>query len=552
MSTSPEPAETDTFRLARIEARLTRLENQFGLAPSAPATVSASSETRRAPPIEPNRLTDEALEFEVGQNWFARVGIIILILGAGFTLSLPYAGVPAVVPALVGWVAAAGLFLADRIWREPLATMAGQLRGAAMALGFLATLRLYFFSAQPALAADTVPGLAFLAVVVAANGILAWRDGSPWLAALAILIGCSATVAAGSAGFALASLLALCAFTIGASRRGQWPALVMTVTPVLHLTYLIWALNDPCLGRSAHFLDSPLLAPATVLVSVLLLAQGPLWRQNPGEEDGFSNVSALLNCGFGYGVFWAHTLAAYAAWFVAAQTVASLVFLALAAAFWVRGRSRVATFFYAMTGYLALTMAIVKGAGVPGVFVWLSIQSVVVVATAIWFRSRFIVVANFFIYAAIVLAYVFATDRESGISLGFGIVALLSARILHWQKDRLELRTEFMRNAYLASAFLVFPYALYHLVPGRFVGVAWITLALFYYALSRLIRSQKFRWMGHATLLLTTLYLVVIGTSQFEPLYRVVSFLVLGTVLLLVSWSFARRRRPTAKAAGPD
>jgi len=40
------------------------------------------------------------------------------------------------------------------------------------------------------------------------------------------------------------------------------------------------------------------------------------------------------------------------------------------------------------------------------VFVWLSVQSVVVVATAIWFRSRLIVVANFAIFLAIVLGYV--------------------------------------------------------------------------------------------------------------------------------------------------
>lgn len=99
-----------------------------------------------------------------------------------------------------------------------------------------------------------------------------------------------------------------------------------------------------------------------------------------------------------------------------------------------------------------------------------------------------------------------------------------------------------MRNAYLFAAFVVFPYALYHLAPGRYVGLAWVGLALFYYTLNLIVRNQKFRWMGHATLLLTTVYIAVVGTSRFGPVLRGFSFLALGTVMLLVSFAFSRMR----------
>ncbi len=49
--------------------------------------------------------------------------------------------------------------------------------------------------------------------------------------------------------------------------------------------------------------------------------------------------------------------------------------------------------------------------------------------------------------------------------------------------------------------------------------------------------------MGHITLLFTTLYLVIVGTSRFEPVYRVLSFLALGTVLLIVSLVFTRLKK---------
>jgi hypothetical protein len=224
-----------------------------------------------------------------------------------------------------------------------------------------------------------------------------------------------------------------------------------------------------------------------------------------------------------------------------------LVHLGLAAAFWQGEHGRITTFCHAMTGYLALSAAIVKFQPTPEVFIWLSGQSLVVVATALWFRSRLIVVANFFIYAAIVLAYMQVAREESGISVGFGVVALLTARVLNWQKERLELRTEFMRNAYLASAFVVFPYALHHLVPQAYVSVSWVGVAVIYYLLNLIVRNPKYRWMGHLTLLLTVGYVIVAGVTRLPPAFRIASFLVLGSALLAVSLIFTRvrtRRKP--------
>jgi hypothetical protein len=169
------------------------------------------------------------------------------------------------------------------------------------------------------------------------------------------------------------------------------------------------------------------------------------------------------------------------------------------------------------------------------------------VTTAIWFRSRFIIVANFLIYLAVVTCYMVLVQKETGISLVFGLVALTSSRILKWQKDRLELKTEMMRNAYLASAFVVFPYSLYHLVPRAYVTVAWVGVAVAYYLMNLVVRSPKYRWMGHLTLLLTALYVIVVGIFQLAPAYRIGSFLVLGTVLLAVSLIFTQvraRKRP--------
>jgi hypothetical protein len=69
-----------------------------------------------------------------------------------------------------------------------------------------------------------------------------------------------------------------------------------------------------------------------------------------------------------------------------------------------------------------------------------------------------------------------------------------------------------------------------------------------------IVRNPKYRWMGHLTLLMTVLYVIVVGITQLSPSYRIASFLVLGTVLMAVSLVFtqvrARQKRAKADKSG--
>jgi hypothetical protein len=558
---APHPSDdVSASRLAALERRLARLEAHLGLETGLPAeekspaagipapAESAAPVSFPTPVAAATAATADDLEFQVGQNAFARIGIVVLALGAGFTLSLPLPGLPAIGPALIGYALAAGFLLLARFRRDALASLAGEFSGVAMLLLFFATLRLHFFSSRPTLDFHTVGGQSVLVLALAANVGIAWRPRNAWLLGLALVIGGLGPLAVGTPDFVLPGLVLLAAVAVALSIRGHWPGLWLAAIPLVPVTALLWALNDPLLGHPFQWVAIPPAAPYFALASTAILATWPLWHRREAAAGAVNlpDAAALLNCALGFGLFLLLTLLGPVGGFVPAQLAAAAVLLALAAALRGRGVGEIPPFAYAMTGNLALSLAIVRFSAMPAVFVWLSVQSLLVVAVAVWLRSRFIVVGNFFIYVFIVLAYAVLADRETGISVGFGLVALASARILHWQKDRLVLKTEVMRNAYLAGAFVVFPYALYHLVPVRQVGLAWVGLALFYYAMNLIVRSPKFRWMGHATLLLATVYLLMVGTREFEPVYRVLSFLVLGTVLLVVSLVFTRLRRPRA------
>lgn len=543
--TPPSAPESTTTadRLAQLEARLARLEHYVaahGVGLPVDETGAACSTSTPGPGAGPEQRPDD-FEFEVGQNWFARIGILALAAGGGFLLTLPHPNLPPAAPTVVGWVVAAALLFLARVQATWLTLVSSYLRAAGMALLYCATLRLLFFGSQHALATDSWLGRGLLLAAVALNIALALRCRSPWLTGLALSTGAVTAVAIGGL-FGLTVLVLIAGTSVAISTRQRWPAVMLTGMVLTFVAYLTWAVLA---SRGVHgqlLIREPAVAPALLVLICFVFGAAPLLRHSDESAGTIPDFCAFINCLLGYGVFLLHTAAAFKPVFAPAHAAASVLFLGLAVVYRKRHHSHLSTFYYAMTGYGALSMAIIKLSAMPDVFVWLSLQSVLVVATAIWFGSRFIVVANFLIYAAVVAAYILVKHDETGISVGFGIVALVSARLLNWQQHRLELKTELMRNAYLLSAFFVFPYALYHLVPGRYLAVAWVALALGYYSLNLIVRSPKYRWMGHATLTMTTIYVVIVASSRLDPIYRVLSFLALGTALLVVSFGFTRAR----------
>lgn len=543
-----DPALAETLRT--LEARLARLEAHLDLAPPDPAPHSADEAAAHRDAADPDTATppdaEQDLEFMVGQNWLASVGILVLTCGVGLALLLPLAGLPPFVPSLAGGVVALVLVALAFRWHATFELVAGYFRGAGMALFYCSVLRLYFFGAEHVLSTDRLAGQLLLVVVVAVNVAVALHRRSSWLLALALLTGFVSVVAIGGPWVVFSGITLLLAIGAWAVLAHGWAWLPLFVIPAGYLAHTLWLINRPWQGRSVELVARPAAGVFFVLAYVLINAVAPLLRRDRAGEDVPTVVAMLLNCGAGYLLFFLATMGAAPGVFGPAHLTAAVVFLGLAIGFRQGDGSQVATFVFAMTGYLALSAALARLIPIPTLFIWLSAQSLLVVATALWFRSKLIVVGNFFIYLGILLAYTVVDKSETGISLVFGIVALLTARILRWQQERLELRTEMMRNAYLASAFLIFPYALYHLVRSAFVPVSWVGIAVAYYLMNLVVRSPKYRWMGHLTLLLTAMYMIMVGIFQLAPGYRIASFLLLGTVLLIVSLVFtlvrARRR----------
>ncbi|MFZ0391501.1 MAG: hypothetical protein WAN36_13665 [Calditrichia bacterium] len=524
--------------LKSLEARISRIEAHLKLQP---AQVKEEEGVELKLPSFSSLSSGDSLEFHIGQFWFAKVGIVVLAFGLVFLLTFPYQNLPVFFPSLIGYFITAGLFIFGHLWKESFVLVSRYLVGSALLLLYFSTLRLHYFSAEQTVSLHSLE-IALLIGAVIIQFVVSLRRKSIYLSTMSLAAGYLTAVLAGNAYviFVLNTILAFLVVFI--TLKYQWMPFFITGIIFTYLVHLIWAINNPVLGNQLHLVSSHPWNLLFLMIYNIIFAGGILFRNKEIPENNPMIAAAFFNCLGAYGLFLVLTVSKFRQDLGLLHLLISAVFILMAIIFWVREHSKYSTFFYAMFGYSALSVAIIAQFASPDFYIWLCWQSLLVIVTAIWFRSKIIVVANFIIYLLIFISYLIIAGRVSIVSLSFGIVALLSARIMNWKKHRLDLKTELMRNAFLATAFFIIPYSLYHAVPSRMVILAWAAVALTYYLISILLNNKKYRWMALFTMLLTAAYLLVIGVARLEPMFRIISLLAVGILLLIISLLYTKYR----------
>jgi uncharacterized membrane protein len=523
--------------LKNIDARVSKIESNLGDQTPSDKSVELEKIEKQIEKI-PDK---EGLEERIGQFWFPKIGIVVLIIGFAFFLTLPLKDLPLLLPSLMGYFFSAVLFGIAKFWKQTFSQLSGYLISGGFVLLYLTTMRLYYFSFEKTI--DNFPIIILLLLLVTAvTFITAVRRKSINFASLGITFGFATAILSNYSYFIFALISVLSLIIVLFYLKYRWNFLFFYGMFLAYLTHLIWFTNNPLLGNTLQTLSEPKLNLFFILIYVIIFSSAYLFLRTEEQEDFVSASGAMFNSGWGYGLFILITLLTTPAAISLYQFIAALVFIIIAVIYWVKLNNKYSTFFYAMFGYVALSAAIIGQFEKPDYFIWLCWQSLLVVSTAVWFRSKFIIVANFIIYLMMFFAYLIVADSAGGISLSFGIVALISARILNWKKDQLELTTEQMRNAYLLSAFFIIPYALYQMFPSGYVSLTWIVVAIIYYVLSILLTNKKYRWMALATYLLTVIYVIILSLTSAETVYKIISFLVLGATLIIISLVYTKNK----------
>lgn len=538
----------------RLEARIARIEAYLHLATLSDAEIKAwrhGMEAKISASQESPEAREAALELKIGEFWLARVGIIALLIGTAFFISYPIPILPPLLHCLIGYLAVAGLFGVSRFWRTAYPYLSRILFGGGLILLYYATLRLHFFSGQPILSSTTI-ALAVLIAVVGFHFFAAARRRSEFLTGIAVLLGYTTALVSDTTHFALPMVAVTSAVAIYFLMKYNYHTVGILSVVLTYFAHLLWLLNNPVLGHPIQAVAEHQNNLVYLFIYAAVFAAPNLIRKEDSFPESTKILLPLLNgVGF-YGMAFLVTLTFFEKQLATLNFVLSVFSLLLAIAFWVFRNSRFSTSFYACFGYVALSVAIFAKFAAPQYFIWLGWQSLLVISTAIWFRSKIVVVANTIIYLGIFLGYLGSAPSTGAVNVSYAVVALLSARLLNWKKERLTIKTELMRNAYLASAFVVIPYGLYHAVPKSYVSLSWLGAAVFYFIMSLILRNKKYRWMAILTIFLSVIYVFAIDMARLEAGYRIVSFLALGMVLLVISLLYARSHKKAPQSSGEN
>jgi hypothetical protein len=544
-----ELAETAAL-LHRLEARVARLEARLGLDPEGAVTLKDEGEgvIRITETAVPQTEAGMSWESRIGEFWLAQVGTIVLFLGLAFLISYPFASFPPLSASFLGYLAVAGFFGLARYWKKNFLYLSRILFGGAMVLAYFATLRLHFFNTHPLIAEKAI-GLAALVVVLTWDLYLAIKRKSQILAGIALSLCYLTSLFSGTTHFALTMIVAAVAISVFLLILYNWHSLALVSLVMAFITHLLWLFNSPVLGNPIHAIAEHHGNIAYLAVYGLLFGVANVFRKKESYSSFFDVAFAILN---GFAIFFIGALNVLFFF----RTQLSLLALITAVFFMTaaiinRGHDKknYAISIYACFCFIALSVAIFAQFHSPDYFVWLGWQSLLVIITAIWFRSRIIVIANIAIYLAIYLAYLRLAPSYDLVNLSYAVSALLSARILNWKKERLTLKTDLIRNLYLTCAFIIILYGLKHAIPANYVSLSWLGAGLFYFAISALLSNIKYRWMAILTIFATVVHVFAIDLSRINPGFRIILFLAVGMVLVLLSLFYARYRRNLVKQA---
>jgi hypothetical protein len=524
--------------IKNLEARVSKLEkNQEAI------QVFSSDEKAPRDYDQIQEKKDEvSLEFRIGQYWLAQVGAIVLLIGTAFFISYPLPGFPPLIAIIFGYSAVSGLLILSLSWRKTYKYLSQILFGGSLVLLYFATLRLHFISEHPVLRQKSL-GLILLVIVLFIDLFLSIRKKSEVLAAIILVLFYITSLFGDTAPITFSLIIITSAISAYLLLSYNWRMLAAMSVILAYAGHLVWLFNNPLIGRPFQARSSPdgnwiyLIAYGTVFAIAAVI------QEKKQTNVVFDTLFSVFNGSGFFVIGLVNVLNYYRIEENLFGFLTAIFFISLALLTRKIVTKANSASIYACFGFIALTISIFAQFSSPDYFIWLGWQSLLVIVIAIWFRSRIIVLANISIYSGIYLWYLLTVPSNNLVNLSYAIAALLSARILNWKKTRLELKTDLIRNLYLASAFIIVLYGLEHAVPDKFVSLSWLGASFLYFAISLILKNKKYRWMAILTIFAAVIHVFVIDLSRFGPGFRVILFVVVGIMLVLFSLAYAWYRR---------
>ena len=529
--------ETVLEQLNILEKRISRLEKISAL-PYASLTSQQHEDLTEDKPktgIEPR-----GIEYTLGEYGMAWLGNIVLLFGIIFLLQFLKSQGFALLSSVFGFAAVAGVYYTSRLISKSFPYMSNLFNYNGHILLFIVVLRLHFTASDP-LIPDKFIGLFLLVAVIIRLLYLAYRNKSQVLTSIVILLMVITAILGNSAPFMLSLMVIIAAFSVYFVHKYSWWKLLMLSVFFVYSTFLLWILNNPFITHSIKAVESLQYGYIYLFACAFIYSMLALLPNREKDEGQMLNVSIILNgLGFSF-IIGMIVLKFFKDNYYFPLCLISAFGIAYSALLQSKGQWKISAALYALYGFALLSITLSGIYKFPIAFQLLAFQSLLVLSMSLWFRSRFIVLMNVVMFIGLLIAY-FIFPKPSGmIDFSFALIALISARVINWQRDRLEIKTEWMRNIYLISGFIMTLVSLYRAVPFQYVTLSWSLAAGTFFILSLLLRNMKYRWLAISAMIVTVVYFFMFDLRHVSIGYRIVALLFLALISLSFSTYYSKR-----------
>jgi hypothetical protein len=531
-------------RLRSLEDRISHLESLYAgndstrslfreqKEPAGKNSESASDDTEE----------ENLLESQIGRFGLSWMGIIVLLFGIVFFTEYLMSNGRGFLSALTGYLCAGGTFLFAENLKKSNLNLSGKFSFGGQLILFYVTLRLHFFSAVPLVSSEYL--VLFLMILVSGLQIfLALKHKSQAYGTMALLFVLITAIVSDTTHIMFPIVIVASAGSFYLWRRENWKTLIIVSIILSHSIFLLWLYGNPAMGHPLQMLTDPGHGYIYLLLTGGVFCLMPLFRNNDGSEDRFITWGIIVN-----GVLFTLLLLPVSLKYFSENYVALFGIITLSCLIYstiLKSTSdwNFASAFFALYGFMAMSISLYGMVGFPRVYLLLSVQSLVVVAMALWFRNKLMIIMNSMLFLMIFLVYILFSKTMDSASFSFAVVPLVSARIINWQRNRVEIKTEMIRNLYLIEGFVMTLFALYHAVPRQFITLSWTIAALLFFFLSFVLKNVKYRYMAIGTMISAAAFLFIVDLARIGVIYRVLALMVLAAVSIGISIYYTNRTR---------
>ncbi len=522
-------------QLCTLEQRIIHIEKSLSQIKSSGTRTSTIEQNQPEPGFEVSFpfKSKGSIEFGIGEYGMAWLGNIVLLVAVVFFVQQLHNSVNPRLSILVGFAAVAGIYSISFFTRKTYLYLSNLFRYNGHLLLFYLTLRLHFV--QNSVIENLTLGLIATVAVLGVLFYLAFRKQSQLLMGIVLLMMLITGIVSNSTHF----LLGISTFTAASAvifyYRFGWIRLVIAFIFFIYLAQLIWLLNNPVVTHVAEFRENH------EFCYIYFIATGFIFSHLAilPKKEKVSNeilIFALIWNGLGFTSLLIITVFTYLNEnYVLIFSLISLFSLIYSIMIYSRSFLKISASIYAIYGFIAMSVAIYGIFLFPRAYTLFAIQSFLVVSMALWFRSQFIVVMNTLLFLLLLVFYIKAPVSYNSANFSFMLVSFITARVINWKKERLNLKTELIRNLYLISGFVMTLIAFYHAVPDSLVTVSWIFAAILFFVFGYLMQNIKYRWLAIAAVIASAINILVVDMSSMDASARIVIFMLLAIISIAVS-----------------